>query len=111
MDQQNKKRGRPPGKAKTGGRQKGTPNKVTSNLRGAINDLINDNWDLLSKDIKKLEGKDRVAFMEKLFSYSIPKLQSTTVDAVVSHQSSEAINQMSEEQLLSLINKVLEEGE
>ena len=47
---------------KTGGRVAGTPNKVSSTVRGAI------------------DPKDRVAAMEKFTAYVAPKLQTTTLD-------------------------------
>lgn len=70
---------------KTGGRQKGTPNKTTKKVRDAISDVVNNYFDSdkFAKDIEKLDPKDRVSAIEKLASYVIPKLQSVNLDADV----------------------------
>ena len=70
---------------KTGGRQKGTPNKTTSTLRTAISKIVNDyyNSETLLEDINKLKPKERVDIMEKLAAYVVPKLQSVDVNAEV----------------------------
>ena len=70
---------------KTGGRQKGTPNKTTSTLRSAISKIVNDyyNSDTLVEDIGKLKPKERVDMMERLAAYVVPKLQSVDLNAEV----------------------------
>ena len=70
---------------KTGGRQKGTPNKTTSTLRSAISKIVNDyyNSETLLEDIYRLKPKERVDIMEKLAAYVVPKLQSVDVNAEV----------------------------
>jgi hypothetical protein len=74
--------GRPKGGEKIGGRQKGTPNKITVKTREIIFKITSDyyNSEEFSKDLKELESKDRLWIMEKLLNYSVPKLQSTTVE-------------------------------
>jgi hypothetical protein len=64
------------GTKKTGGRTKGTPNKVTIDLRTWINELLDSNRQQIVKDLSKLEPQQRVMIFEKLLSYSLPKLQS-----------------------------------
>ncbi len=61
------------------GRPSGTPNKATGSLRNLINDFLTDNWQQMQADFKALEPKDRLMFYEKLLSYGLPKLQSTTL--------------------------------
>lgn len=70
---------------KTGGRQKGTPNKTTSTLRTAISKIVNDyyNSETLLEDIYQLKPQERVNIMEKLAAYVVPKLQSVDVNAEV----------------------------
>jgi hypothetical protein len=53
---------------KTGGRVAGTPNKVSSTVRGAIAKMLDEyfNSDIFVKDIAGLDPKDRVAAMESL---------------------------------------------
>lgn len=71
---------------KTGGRQKGTPNKSTILNKKIINDLLADYNDsgLMSKDFVNLEPKDRLLIAEKLMQYVMPKMQSTSVDLTTS---------------------------
>ena len=57
---------RPKGTPKTGGRVKGTPNKVTGTLKSWITDLINCNRSQMEKDLKDLDPKDRLMFLEKM---------------------------------------------
>jgi hypothetical protein len=66
-----KKKGTP----KTGGREKGTPNKVTSDLRAWIALLIENNREQLESDLEALEPKERWQLIEKLMQYVIPKKQ------------------------------------
>ena len=69
-------------KKKTGGRTKGTPNKASSAVRGAITKMLDGYFssDMFVQDIAVLEPKDRVAAMEKFAAYVAPKLQATTLD-------------------------------
>lgn len=70
---------------KTGGRVKGTPNKVTGMSKAIINELLADysGSGLMSKDFLALDGKDRLAIAEKLMQYVLPRMQSTSVDIAV----------------------------
>lgn len=70
---------------KTGGRQKGTPNKTTHEIRTVIAKMIDDYYysEKFAKDIEELEPRERVQAMEKLLQYSLPKLQNTTLDVAM----------------------------
>jgi len=83
---------------KTGGREKGTPNKLTSDLRQKINDFLDDNWSSLQKDFNNLDPKDKLIFFEKLLQYGLPKLQSTEL---ISN-----FDKLSDEQLDLIINEL-----
>ena len=63
------------------GRKNGTPNKITTDLRQWINNFIDDNREQIKKDWNGLEPKDRIVLFEKLLKYSLPTLQSTTLNA------------------------------
>ena len=80
-----RKGGRQKGCAKTGGRQKGTPNKATSLTKATISQLLSEYHEsgLMFKDFKALESKDRLMIVEKLMQYTMPKMQSTSVDLSV----------------------------
>lgn len=73
---------------KTGGRKKGTPNKVTKGIRELISQATEEYYNsvLFLNDIALLDPKDRVSIMEKLTNYVAPKMQSTTIDAVVQNR-------------------------
>ena len=86
------------GQLKTGGRAKGTPNKVTADLREWISDLLNNNKSVFETDLEKLEPQQRVAIFEKLLSYAIPKMQS--VETKIDY------NNLSDEQLNTIINEL-----
>lgn len=66
---------------KTGGRVVGSQNKVTADLRNTIKKIIEDNIEQVSVDIASLSPKDRVAIIEKLLQYVIPKVQAVEFDA------------------------------
>ena len=68
-------------RGKAGGRTAGTPNKVTADLRNTIKKIIEDNIEQVSVDIASLSPKDRVAIIEKLLQYVIPKIQAVEFDA------------------------------
>ena len=67
---------------KTGGRQKGSVNKVTAMTKAVISDLLSDYQDsgLMGSDFLSLEPKDRFQCAEKMMQYIMPKMQSTSVD-------------------------------
>lgn len=58
------------------GRPKGVPNKTTNDLRQKVTELLENNWEKIQEDIDDLEPRDRLAFIEKLLNYSLPKLRS-----------------------------------
>lgn len=59
---------------KTGGRQKGTPNKITSEIRDKISILVSGTID--SIDINTLTHYQKVKLLNSLCQYVVPKLQS-----------------------------------
>ena len=59
---------------KTGGRQKGTPNKITSEIRDKISILISGTIDTI--DVTTLTHFEKVKLLNALCQYAIPKLQS-----------------------------------
>lgn len=62
------------------GRPKGTPNKITTDLREFIRLLLSDNLEQLRADFEQLEGKDRLIIMERLLSYVLPKLNNMVIN-------------------------------
>ena len=67
---------------KTGGRVKGTANKLTYHLREKLSDIVTTYYfsQQFADDMAALEPRERVAAVEKLTAYAAPKQQSTSVD-------------------------------
>lgn len=89
---------------KTGGRQKGTPNKATAFSKTVIQELLDDytssDGDKKFKhDIEKLEAKDRLDIMVKLMSFITPKPQSVdmSITSTMSKTIEDTLTQLSEE--------------
>jgi hypothetical protein len=62
------------------GRPKGSQNKSSKELREFIFEFISDNLPKLQNDFDKLDNpKDRLMFIERLFQYSLPKLQAQSL--------------------------------
>lgn len=81
------------GDIKTGGRQRGVPNKVTATLREYITQLVNGQRAQMKRDLKALSPRDRLMFLEKMIAYVIPKQQATTIATSID----DLIKQMQEE--------------
>lgn len=61
------------------GRPKGIPNKTTGQLRESITQFIEDNFEEVEKDWRKLNPKDKLNFYRDLIQYVIPKMQSADI--------------------------------
>lgn len=70
------------GHKKMGGRKKDTPNKSTALTKAAIAEMLANYKDsgLMESDFLQLDPKDRLAIVEKLMQYTMPKIQSVEVD-------------------------------
>ena len=94
---------RPKGMPKTGGRQKGTPNKVTSSVKGWLSCLIDKNRRQIEKDLKAVKPLERLQMLEKLMQYVVPK--QNTVKAAVNFEN------LTDEELTALIGELTKEIE
>ena len=61
---------------KYGGRQKGTPNKLTKEIRTVLKDLIFEELDEIKEHLDSLEPKQRIEIVIKLIPYVLPKVES-----------------------------------
>ena len=63
---------------KTGGREKGTPNKATAFTKEVISDILSDYYTTgqMARDMNCLEPKERVDAIIKLAAFVTPKPQS-----------------------------------
>jgi len=59
-----------------GGRPKGSPNKITTELREWVSNFLQDNLEQIQSDWMALQPKDRIMLFEKLLRYALPTLQS-----------------------------------
>lgn len=80
------------------GRPKGTPNKITADLRLKINAIVEKQIDNIEADLMALEPKERLQIVEKLISYCVPKLQAQSIEI--------DLMKLSEEQLDQIINEL-----
>jgi len=58
------------------GRPKGTPNKITKEIRLKIDQFITDKISEIDEIWQELEPKDKFTFLSKLLEYAVPKLRS-----------------------------------
>lgn len=63
---------------KTGGRELGTPNKTTSELRRVLKHIVDDELQSLQNNINELEPKERIELLIKLLPYVMPKVQTVS---------------------------------
>ena len=80
------------------GRPKGTPNKITADLRMKINAIVEKQIDSIEQDLLSLEPMQRLQIVEKLISYCLPKLQAQTFEI--------DFQNLSEQQLDFIINQL-----
>lgn len=66
---------------KTGGRVQGTPNRLTSELKEWITGLINENKEQFTSDLHEVDPEKRLAILERLFQYVLPKQQNISIEA------------------------------
>jgi hypothetical protein len=60
---------------KYGGRESGTPNKLTKELRAALKNILHQEIELLPEHFNKLEPKDRLELLVKLLPFTLPKIE------------------------------------
>jgi hypothetical protein len=64
------------------GRPVGSKNKATAEIRELLTTFIAENWENVQQDFNALDPKERLAFYEKILQYTLPKLQSQTIETV-----------------------------
>ena len=71
---------------KYGGRQKGTPNRITKELRSVLKDILYQELEQLQERLDVLKPRERVELLIKLMPYVLPKVTS------VSHTTNEPLD-------------------
>ena len=59
---------------KFGGREKGTPNRLTKELRAVLKDLIHEELETLQERMDHLDPKERLEVLVKLLPYILPRV-------------------------------------
>ena len=65
------------------GRPKGVPNRATSDLKAFVQKVLEDNQQVFIEDLQAIEPEKRLAILEKLMNFCIPKMQSVSVEAQI----------------------------
>ncbi|WP_396178998.1 hypothetical protein [Flavobacterium sp.] len=65
---------------KTGGRQKGTPNRTTSEAKQVLQNIVNKELENITTLLDKLEPKERIDSIIKLLPYIVPKQQEIAIE-------------------------------
>ena len=63
---------------KHGGREKGTPNKLTKELRSVLKEVIYNELENIEERLDELEPKQRLELVVKLMPYVFPKMESAS---------------------------------
>ena len=71
---------------KFGGREKGTPNRLTKELRSALKDIVYQELEKIEEHLDELEPKERLELVLKLMPYTLPKVKN------ISHTTNEPLD-------------------
>ena len=71
---------------KYGGREKGTPNRMTKELRSVLKDILYEEIEVLQERLDTLNSKERIELLIKIMPYALPKVTS------VSHTTNEPLD-------------------
>jgi hypothetical protein len=85
------------GREKTGGRKSGSTNRTSTNIKGKIADLIDQQFDAITADLELLEPKERVTAYLKFLEYVLPKQREQKID----------LSTLSDEQIDDLLDKAM----
>lgn len=63
---------------KYGGRKKGTPNRLTKEVRAVLKEVVFDEMSQIHLHFQKLDPKERIELLIKLMPYVCPKIQTAS---------------------------------
>ena len=63
---------------KHGGRKKGTPNRLTKEVRAVLKEVVFDEMSQIHLHFEKLDPKERIELLIKLIPYVCPKIQTAS---------------------------------
>ncbi|GAB3026595.1 hypothetical protein [Spirosoma pulveris] len=85
------------GRSKTGGRQPGSTNRTTTDIKARIANFIDEQFDSIADDMSLLEPKERVTAYLKLMEYVVPKQREQKID----------LSTLTDEQVDELLDKAM----
>ena len=65
---------------KTGGREKGTPNKLTREMRTAIKDVLADEIEKIPELLNSLDDRSRLEMIIRLLPFVLPRVESVSMN-------------------------------
>ena len=71
------------GKGRLGGRAKGTPNKVTTDLKTWVASILDDGRERFAESLEGLEPSEYIKTFTGLLNYVLPKQQAISVEAQI----------------------------
>lgn len=74
------------GRGRLGGRTKGTPNKVTNDMRQWVEAILAKNKKQIERDFANVDPDSRLRFVEKLMAYVLPKKSQISVEEVAKEE-------------------------
>lgn len=77
-----------------GGRPKGAKNKITSQTKELIIDIINDNIPQLKKDLKELKPNERISALLGLLKFVVPVAKDKEMDEETNNTLNTLINRL-----------------
>lgn len=68
------------GRGRLGGRSKGTPNKLSNDIRAWVENILSKNKAQIELDFACVDPDSRLRFVEKLIAYVVPKKMAVTIE-------------------------------
>lgn len=90
------------GRGRLGGRAKGTPNKVTTDLKTWVASILDDGRDKFVESLEQLEPAEYVKVFTGLLNYVLPKQQAVGVDTKFKNE----VKPMSMEEAKAIIREL-----
>lgn len=99
------------GAPKTGGRQKGTPNKITSNIKEWLQSLLEEKQGRFARSLNNVSDSEFVKVYSGLLNYVIPKQHPISAEELVKaeyEEISKLIDNAPEEFVEKIASKIVE---
>lgn len=99
---------RPKGTPKTGGRQKGSPNKITATIKTAMSEFMEANWHQMQQCFDELtDPKDKLTLLLKIAEFVIPKQRAVDNNIMLEQK----LDSLSDNQIEGLIDLIIEQSD